>query len=252
MTTRTTRPTVPHKHAPWVSTTPQRQSNDDALTWLLICKHLIAVISLKMFTSRQVKCGILVSCSRVEHSVDFTTAAEKGPAVSASVARANLCGSYADFSPVSCRILNALSRIEFQRWKSSSAADFLFLCAVLHPRPRGLLSHPPCCHLYRNRLKVWASKSTVAHFNVLLYNRWLYNNSVTETFLKSIYSNRISKEKKKNISSPDHWLSEDFVVSIQTSEDRQNGLSCSCSYQQADTKITDPHIPHVGINLLVW
>ncbi|TWW55150.1 hypothetical protein D4764_09G0001990, partial [Takifugu flavidus] len=33
----------------------------------------------------QVKCGILVSCSRVEHSVGLTTAVKKVPSVNASV-----------------------------------------------------------------------------------------------------------------------------------------------------------------------
>lgn len=128
MTTRTTRRTVYHKHAPWISKTLQRQSNNkwrDALTWLLRCKHLIAVIFLKMFTSRQVKCGILVSCSRVEHSVDFTTAVKKVPRVNAWVDWADLSRYYAALLSATLELFALCLGFRF-RDENSALARILF------------------------------------------------------------------------------------------------------------------------------
>lgn len=181
MTTRTTRRAVCRRRAPGVRKTGQRQSNNkwrDALTWLLICEHLIAVICLAMFTSRQVKCGILVSCSRVEHSVGLTTAVKKVPGVNASVDWAKLLGCFAALSSASTLNVHPLSRIRCQTWNCIPAADLIFGGAALHPRPCVFLeqrARPPCCHLYRNRLNVLTRKYRVAHFYVLLYNRWLCN-----------------------------------------------------------------------------
>lgn len=164
MTTRTTRRAVCQRRAPGVRKTRQRQSNNkwrDALTWLLICEHLIAVIGLAMFTSRQVKCGILVSCSRVEHSVGLTTAVKKVPGVNASVDWAKLRGSFAALSPARTSNLYALSKFRCQTWNCSSVADFIFSCAALHPRRCVFLeqsARPPRCHLYRNRLNVLTRK----------------------------------------------------------------------------------------------
>lgn len=138
MTTRTTRRAVCPRRAPGVRKTRQRQSNNkwrDALTWLLICEHLIAVICLAMFTSRQVKCGILVSCSRVEHSVGLTTAVKKVPGVNASVDWAKLPGCFAALSSASTLNVYPLSRIRCQTWNCIPAADLIFGGAALHPRP---------------------------------------------------------------------------------------------------------------------